>query len=70
MKHGHWAFRKPRFKHIFDPADGEELSGLARFVAEDLAGKESPVHLRDECVLAVGFSDEDLFQTVQVLFGL
>jgi hypothetical protein len=70
VKHGHWTFRKPRFKHIFDPADGEELGGLAWLVAENLAGKKSPVNLGDERILTVGFSNEDLFQTVQVLFGL
>ena len=70
MQHAHGALRESRSDHLLDLADRGELSALTRLLELDLAGEETPEDLRNELIVRVSLSAEDLLQHVEEMVSI
>ena len=67
MEHTHRALSKTGSHHVFDFPDSCELSAFTRLLELNLAGEKAPKDLRNELVVRVRLSSQDLLQDEQVM---
>ena len=67
VEHAHGALCESRPNHVFDLSDGGQFGALTRLLELDFASEQAPEDLRDELIMRVGLSSENLFQDEQVM---
>ena len=65
VEHAHGALCESRPNHVFDLSDGGQFCALTRLLELDFASEQAPEDLRDELIMRVGLSAENLFQDEQ-----
>ena len=67
MEHAHGALGESRPNHVFDLPDGGQFCALTGLLELDFASEQAPEDLRNELIMRVSLSTENLFQDKQVM---